>query len=72
MDTTGFVAELSREEKHKSRMIPMMLAAAPGRTGGDLSTLKEESVGRDQESGFGWVKMKSHPEAGCRESREEG
>lgn len=37
-------------------MIPKMLAAAPGRTGGELSKLKEESVGRDQESGFGWLK----------------
>lgn len=56
METTGFVAELSTEKKHKSRMIPKMLAAAPGRTGGELSKLKEESVGRDQESGFGWLK----------------
>lgn len=72
METTGFVAELSVEEKHKSRMITKTLAAAPGRTGGDLPTRKEESVGRVQESGFGRVKMKSHPEAGCRESREEG
>lgn len=45
METTRFVAELSTEEKHKSRMIPKILAADPVRTGGDLPTLKEESVG---------------------------